>query len=47
MSRLRGAGPGRAGPGTRELIVEQEQYTMPPEESIRVDAAYMQALTLA
>ncbi len=33
--------------GTRELIVEQEQYTMPPEESIRVDAAYMQALTLA
>lgn len=25
--------------GTRELIVEQEQYTMPPEESIRVDAA--------
>lgn len=24
--------------GTRELIVEQEQYTMPPEESIRVDA---------
>ena len=33
--------------GTRELIVEQEQYTVPPEESIRVDAAYMQALTLA
>ena len=33
--------------GTRELIVEQEQYTMPPEESFRVDAAYMQALTLA
>ena len=33
--------------GTRELIVEQEQYTMPPEESIRVDAVYMQALTLA
>ena len=33
--------------GTRELIVEQEQYTMPPEESIRVDAADMQALTLA
>lgn len=33
--------------GTQELIVEQEQYTMPPEESIRVDAAYMQALTLA
>ena len=33
--------------GTRELIVEQEQYTMPPEESIRVDAAYRQALTLA
>ena len=33
--------------GTRELIVEQEQYTMSPEESIRVDAAYMQALTLA
>ena len=33
--------------GTRELIVEQEQYTMPPEESIRVDAAYMQALTMA
>ena len=33
--------------GTRELIVEQEQYTMPPEESIRVDAAYMQALALA
>ena len=33
--------------GTRELIVEQEQYTMPPEESIRVDAAYMQALTLS
>ena len=31
----------------QELIVEQEQYTMPPEESIRVDAAYMQALTLA
>lgn len=47
MSRLRGAGRAGLAQGTRELIVEQEQYTMPPEESIRVDAAYMQALTLA
>lgn len=32
--------------GTREFIVEQEQYTMPPADSVRVDAAYMQALTV-
>lgn len=30
--------------GTREFIVEQEQYTMDPVESITVDAAYMKAL---
>lgn len=33
--------------GTRELIVEQEEYTMPPEESVRVDADYMKKLTIA
>lgn len=31
--------------GTHEFIVEQEQYTLPPAESVAVDAAYMQALT--
>ena len=32
--------------GTIEFIVEQEEYTMPPEESVKVDAAYMQALEI-
>lgn len=30
--------------GTKEIIVEQEEYTMPPEDSVRADAVYMQAL---
>ncbi len=30
--------------GTKEFIVEQEEYTMPPIDSVGVDAAYMQTL---
>lgn len=30
--------------GTRHIVVEQEGYTMPPAESVTVDAAYMKAL---
>lgn len=38
---------GKAGiaQGARELIVEQEEYTLPPAESVTVDAVYMKALT--
>ncbi len=32
--------------GTRELVVEQEDYTMPPAESVRADALYMQKLAV-
>lgn len=30
--------------GVQELIVEQEAYTLPPAESVKVDADYMKAL---
>lgn len=33
--------------GTRELIVEQEAYTLPLLESIRVDADYMKSLQIS
>lgn len=33
--------------GTRELIVEQEAYTLPVLESIRVDADYMKSLQIS
>ena len=38
---------GKAGveQGTRELIVEQEEYTMSPADSVAADAVYMKALT--
>ena len=37
---------GKAGvtQGTRELIVEQEEYTLPPADSVTADAIYMKAL---
>ena len=34
-----------AGQGLREIIVEQEQYTLPPAESVVVDAQYMKQFT--
>ena len=32
--------------GTKEIIVEQEDYTMPPADSVKADAVYMRALSI-